>query len=277
MAKEIIYKEQITHLLLLILDIAGYDTRHSKDFEEEYKKRLKFQKQTDWKRYRASIDVLNDTEYAIMSAFKYQLGDLSNNNYDSGEIYIRLYGILNAVYLQMNAYKEIAFLVNFPKKDDLSKLFEELDIYKLRGIAGSHTPKYLHDDKTVKDNGINKTTSFRIIQFHLEKTGSKIVAQDENDITFNFNLLKCLTEYEKIVTDLLIQLINHVIKVLVLKKEDKEEMRNRLKEMLPNLIDYSKINENKKFEKKRDKGLKKKNEDLTRLLEEDVNSGFPDN
>jgi len=55
-----VYKDQITHFLLLLLEIAGSD-----DFEEAYRKRLKFQKQTDWKKFRASVDLLDDTEYAI--------------------------------------------------------------------------------------------------------------------------------------------------------------------------------------------------------------------
>jgi len=127
---EIVHKEQLTHLLLILLQVAGNDAEYSKDFEEAYRKRLKFQKQTDWKRYRASVDVIDDTEQAILSAFKYQLGDLKNNNQDYGETYLRLYGILNAVYLQMNAFKVIANLLNYPKREQVMKTFESLDIYR---------------------------------------------------------------------------------------------------------------------------------------------------
>jgi len=253
--KEVVYKFQISHLLLWILEIARHDVEGLSNFEEAYRKRLKFQKLTDWRRYRASVDLLEDTEIAIVSGFEYQLGDLSSKNKDTGETNLRLYGILNAVYLQMSAFKEIANLLNYPPRGKLGGRFKNLDIYKLRGIAGSHTVDYIFDKQTLQDNPkINKTTSFRIVQMHLEKTGENITALDENNITVKFNLLKVLAEYEKVATNLLVELINHTIKTLVYKKEDKDSYKKQLADTLPHLIDYTKIDKNKKYniqEKKR--------------------------
>jgi hypothetical protein len=257
--KEKVYKFQITHLLLLLLEIAGHDSKYAEDFEEAYRKRLKFQKQTDWKRFRACVDLLDDTENAIISVFQYQLGDLSNNNKDFGETNLRLYGILNAVYLQMSAFIEIAKLLNFPEIQKINNTFKNLDVYKLRGIAGAHTVDYIYDKQTILDQkGINKTTSFRIIQMHLEKTGKNINVLDENNITFEFNLLNILSEYEKIATDLLVKLINHSVKTLVFDKQDKTEINKRLKELLSNLYDYSKIDENRKYWDKMIKTINRK-------------------
>ena len=78
--KEIVHKEEITYFLRHMIDIAGNEVKQGIDYEKQFKKRLKFQSKTDWKRYRASIDLLDDTEYAIISAFEYQLGDLGNKN-----------------------------------------------------------------------------------------------------------------------------------------------------------------------------------------------------
>lgn len=255
---EVIYKEQITHLLNLLLVIASAEVEGSKDFEEAYRKRLKFKKKSDWKKFKASIDLLDDTEYAIMSAFKYQLGDLSLDNRDTGETYLRLYGILNAVYLQMNAFVHIATLLHYPNPKRIDEMFKQLEIYKLRGIAGSHTVDYKHDNQTLQSKPqIAKTASFRIVQHYLEKTGSNITAVDENNITFEYNLLHILTEYEKIATDLLVKLILHSTKTLVNKKSDKTEIKKRLDEMLPNLIDYSIINENNVYKRNQMEKLKK--------------------
>jgi hypothetical protein len=44
--------EEITGLLLSILQIASSDVKYSKDFEHDYMKRMKFIKQKHWKRYR---------------------------------------------------------------------------------------------------------------------------------------------------------------------------------------------------------------------------------
>lgn len=261
--KEVVYKDQITHLLLLLLEIAGTDVQNSKNFEDDYKKRLKFQEQTDWKRFRASIDLLDDTEEAIISAFKYQLGDLSRKYKDSGELYLRLYGILNAVYLQMGAYEEIALLIHFSNRNSIKELFQKLDIYKLRGIAGAHTIDYWHDEETIKSQpNINKKTSFRIVQFYLEETGKSITVLDENNIQFEFNLLEILIEYEKIATDLLVKLIHFSVENLVHKKDDKIDLKSRLYKLLPNLIIYSTLNKNEAYLKRVEKRNKKKRMEL---------------
>ncbi len=248
---EVVHKEQITHLLLVLLEIAARDVQYSNDFEEDYRKRLRFQKQTDWKRYRGCVDLIEDTELAILSAFRYQLGDLKNKNQDYGETNIRLYGILNAVYLQMNALKEIANLLNYSERNIVKSSFEALDIYKLRNIAGAHTSDYEYSKQDIlKLKDIKKNTSFRIVQVHLEKTGSRIEVIDENSISSQFNLLELLGEYESLATSLLVKLILHIKKTLLLKKEDKIWMQERLDELLPNLIDYSTIDMNKDYKSK---------------------------
>jgi hypothetical protein len=266
---EVVHKEQITNLLLAILSVAERDTRYSDNFELDLQKRLKFQKITDIKKFRASIDLLDDTEYALFSFFKYQLGDLKSENKDFGELYIRLYGILNAVYLQISAFEELSKLLNYPKRVKISKDFKKLEIYKLRGIAGSHTIDYLYDNETfAKQNNIHRTTSFRIVQMYLEKTAKKIVAIDENNISFEYNLYDSLLEYERIATKLLISLINHSINQLVNDKETKSNLKERLDELLPNLIDYSKLDENKKHHNAEMKRIKRMVSKHKKVLEE---------
>ncbi len=246
--KEIVYKHQIITMFLWFLEIAGIECQGSTNFEQEYMKRLKFQKVTDWKRFRACVDLLDDTEYALFSAFKYQLGDVRNNNNDIGEKYIRLYGILNAVFLQIGAFREISSLLHFQSKKEIENEFYKLDIYKLRGMAGSHTVDYYHDEETLNANKlINKKTSFRIVQVFLKKDGRSINVIDENNVSFKFNLLDILLEYNQIATRLLASMIRHSIENLITKKEQKIEGKRRLEAYLSNLIDYSTIDENKAY------------------------------
>lgn len=254
--EEFIHKEQITDFLLLILRISEMEIRNSTNFDKVFQKRLKFQKQTDWKRFRASVDLLNDTEYGIISAFTYQLGDLENDNNDVGEINLRLYGILNAVYLQINAFKEVAVLLNYSSRDKIFDTFNKMDIYKLRGIAGSHTVDYVYDKETIKNNPtICRNTSFRIVQSYLEETGKKITVVDENGIWLEYNLISLLTEYEKTATDLLIKIIRFAIKKLILNKEERKEIEKRLNESIPKLIDYTLLDKNKNYWKRGNKNL----------------------
>jgi len=259
---EVVYKEQITHLFLAILDVAANDVKNDGNFEVNYKKRLKFQKTTDWKKYRTCVDLIDDTEYAILSAFQYQLGDISKNK-DFGEKYLRLYGTLNAVYLQMNAISALANLLNYPKRAEIMLNFQNLDIYKLRGIAGAHTTDYMYDQATLNSNpSIYRNTSFRIVQMHLEKTGSNIIVLDENNIQFEYNLLSILSEYENIERELIVSLINHMIDTMFFKQKQKIELRERLNALLPNIIVYGNVNKNKDYQSKR---AKRRDELLTRI------------
>ena len=247
------------------------------NFEKEYAKRLGFQRVTDWKRYRASVDLLVDTEYAIHSAFQYQLGDLARKNHDFGEIYIRLYGILNAVYLQMNAFETIANLLNFPDRKQVGPDFRRLAIYKLRGMAAAHTTDYLNDNEDLSQNSLmNKRTSFRVIQSRLQATGDDIQLLDENGILTRFNLIRDLTEYECIAKNLLIKLIEHSIKTRYPNKEHRLRIKSSLYKMLPLLIYYSNINCNKKYLQKQDKQVKRLIGAIDLINIEEVKRLFPE-
>lgn len=98
------------------------------------------------------------------------------------------------------------------------------------------------------------------MQFNLEKTGKCIHAMDQNGLSFEFNLLEVLTEYEKMATNLLVQIIQHS-KTFYKTKKDKAYIQERLEELLPNLMDYTKMNENEKYWEKQD-------EKIEQLLEE---------
>jgi len=233
---------------LPILDYARTGLDNSENFAREYRKKLKFQNDYDWKKYRASVDLLCDTEYAIQDCFEYQLGYLGSKTNGIGEVYLRLYGVLNAVYLQKSALETLLNMTNFPNREKLIKEFENLDIYKLRNYAGAHTLNSIYDSEILKRNPtINKIASFRIIQVYLEKTGAKISLLDHNNLTHEFCILKCLTEYETKTRHTIIALIEHIIKTLVQDKDRKKSLKSLLDNTKSNLIDYSKINKNSEF------------------------------
>lgn len=234
-APEIYYKEDVAGILLSLLEIAGIENRGSTDFEREYQKYLKFQQEIDWKRYRASLDLLVDTDYAIQEVFKYQLGKKEGST--KAEHYLRLYGVLNAVYLQMSAYKTIAMLLNYPLRNNVERDFKELAIYQLRNLAAAHTLDYEYDDAV-------KSRTFRLMQADLSYSGNRITMISENGEQFDYNLLRVLSEYDQLATQLLINLTKHAIEKLVFKKGYRVELTARLKQRLEGLINYSTLNKN---------------------------------
>jgi hypothetical protein len=60
------------------------------------------------------------------------------------------------------------------------------------------------------------------------------------------NLLEILIQYDNIVRQLLVKLIEHYIKSVVYDKDTKQEINNRLKDLLPSLLDYKTLNKNEK-------------------------------
>lgn len=245
-----VYKEEIINLLLIPLQSASIKNRNNVDFENQYRKDLKFQDNLDWKDYRACVDLIVDTEYAIENAFEIQLGDLRDKGNNPGEMYIRLYGILNAVYLQIGAIRKLLNLINHPERDTLGEGLTALDIYKLRGMAGAHTVDYMYDEKFLMQNpDLKRYSSFRLIQSSLNKTGARIQLVDRNSNVFTFSLLESLGEYERIVWEMIINIIEFVRTKLVHNKSHRLLMRSQLEAKLPGLIDYVSIDKNKEWQR----------------------------
>ncbi|MEQ9229496.1 MAG: hypothetical protein RIF46_02365 [Cyclobacteriaceae bacterium] len=242
---EIVYKNQITHLLLLSLEIAARDVKVDSHFEENYRKYLKFDSVNSWKQFRGSVDVINDTDLAIHSFCRYQLSAVQNQGFDFGEKYLRLYGVLNAVYLQIYAYDEICKLLKLTsRKKDIGDL-KNLLVYELRNKVGAHTTNYFYSNSEYKPEG-KRRTSYRVSQMNLEKFG-RVSILDEYGGYNDYDLLECVLEYEQKSRIVLEKLINCMIDSIVYKKTDKIEIKMRMDELLPRLVDYSTVDENKKY------------------------------
>jgi hypothetical protein len=251
------FRNDLFNLFLWHLEIAGKEAAGKKNFEDAYRKALNFEKESDWRKFRACIDLFEDTEYAIISAFKFQLGYIGNKNFDFGEKNIRLHGILNAIYLQIYSIIELSKLLYYSNSKVIKKDFSKLPIYKLRGIAASHTVNFELDPELLKDKKINKITSFRIVQVHLTKTGERIEAIDENNISLRFNLLNELKCYVSLSSDYIMKIMNHSIENLVKNEEDRIEFIKRRDEILLKMVDYTELNENGKYFKRIENRLMK--------------------
>ena len=243
MSHENTTKGQITQIFLSILEIKIAEVADKANYKEELKDLLKFQHIDDIERFRACIDLLEDTEYAIINAFQFQLGDLRKRA-DDGEMYLRLYGILNAVYLQTNAYIVLCNLLNYNERDKLQTVLKKLRIYEFRSIAGAHTIDHLHNNPTKN----RKRTSFKVLQASLNnRCGNNIIAIDESGRVLRFNLLNLLSEYELITRELLINIVTHTIGSLINSKETKVNLSKHLNTLKTNLPDYKKLDRNASY------------------------------
>lgn len=143
MTKSLIYRcEQ------LIRDVANSIALRidNKPFKEEVTKRLKFENLNDWNVLCSLMDVLGDTELAKENFIKYDLSGPTKIQ-DQGEQYLRLYGILNAIYLQKSAIEEFVELIKLKNKKSAISKISSLKIIELRHVLGAHTVDFLEDGK----------------------------------------------------------------------------------------------------------------------------------
>lgn len=207
MTKSIIYRcEQ------LIRDIANDVARRTegKPFLETVTRRLKFQNQDDWITLCSLMDVLGDTELAKENFLTYDLSGPTKIK-DYGEQYLRLYGILNAIYLQKTALIEFVELIKLGDKKSILKKIDSLKILELRHIVGAHTVDFL-------DNGKKNPHQF---QRGSLDNNRPIATSDAKGNYKEYDLKKLLHEYDKFAETLLIAATDKFIKTVYKNGGDK--------------------------------------------------------
>lgn len=111
------------------------------------KRQFKFNKEEDWGLLCASMDLVEDTSLAIQNFEKFHLEGPTKYQ-DDGEKYIRLYGLLNAVYLQQWAVLSMYKVFQVPQLNKLKQEVNRLRITELRHKLAAHTVNYSCDKST---------------------------------------------------------------------------------------------------------------------------------
>ncbi|MGJ8735026.1 hypothetical protein [Zobellia laminariae] len=180
----------------ILLGVLRYVQVKNYSSEQEYKENLnrslKFSSTDDHLRLRACIDLTEDSQYAISEFYK---NGLITNLEGQGEMYLRLYGVLNAVYLQMQAIIELIELFKVPNKKKIIGDLKGLKIIDVRNKIGAHTPNYM--SKSIESP--RKTESFRLTQTSITKWGNELVIVSSFDKIEEFKLVVLMKEFtEKI-------------------------------------------------------------------------------
>ena len=176
----------------IILGILRYTTIKGDlpedDFLIRLAKKLKFQNTSGVDLLRACIDQIQDAQSAIDS---YNNFGLYKNEEDTNEMYLRLYGLLNACYLQMGAIIDLIRIFNFINQKEIKSTMKSLKIIELRNKIASHTTNYHYGD--------NKTFGFfRLVQTSLSKWGDKLlIIGKERGENETFDITKILFDFTK--------------------------------------------------------------------------------
>ena len=234
MSKDRRFHSSLHYLFRIPIQIASNFSTPS-DLKDNIQSYLKFQNPEQAKHYEACINILEDTDAAIVNAFRFQLCDMRYDVRSYSDMYLRLYGILDACYMQCRAYRRLRVLLNHPKRSQKPDQFEKLKMIQMRHKAGAHSMDF------------NGSESYRLIQHHLCSEGKKICIVDSSDHWEEYNLMDCLIEFEAFTRQVLIDLLHHLRITIIRKKEDKEWFDLRMKEVIDDLVVYSELDENKTF------------------------------
>jgi len=119
------YPQFITKLIKTKSDKISDD----KSFSEEVVRLLKIDNITMWARIWNVIYIIEDTEEAKDNFIKFGISGPTKYS-ETGEKYLRLYGILNSIWLQMNAIVELYAIFKCDGKNELYKKLKSLEIRK---------------------------------------------------------------------------------------------------------------------------------------------------
>lgn len=192
-------KEKVVRFLLCMIRW-GCRFNGQDNYEQVVQKKLKINDFNDLLKIRSCADLIEDTEFAIRHYCEYGLAKIEDNlETNENEIYLKLYGILNAVWLQKFAISGLVHLLLVNSKDANLKLLETHKIIELRNIAGSHTVNYR--DFTNND----KLTFFRIVQTNLNPKGNNMEVISHNDEIKSFNLYELVLDYNELSERLLFE------------------------------------------------------------------------
>lgn len=243
-------KEKCTMLLLSCLNWGCKNVYGSKEeVDGRIKNKLKFQYECDSLRFRSCIDLIDDTENAIIYFSTFGLEKFSAKaNKNLGELYLKLYGILNAIYLQMNAIIQLHEICKIPNKKSITDEFHNHDIFELRNIVGAHTPDF--EDKSDYMPQKLKQNSYRITQMNLNAKGNNLHAIDSFYNLKEFNLYELVMSYNALAEIILYSGCNDYLSRIFRNSISKKiELLNYHELIEFKNYDYRKLYENDKLYK----------------------------
>lgn len=106
---------------------------------------LRLNKDSDWRFICAAMDIIGDSASAVDNFLRFGINGPTRYD-DSGEKYLRLYGLLSATYLQQESVLELYRLMNVPNPKEARAKVVDLKIRQVRNKLASHSVNHLNED-----------------------------------------------------------------------------------------------------------------------------------
>jgi hypothetical protein len=177
-----------------------------------------------WAVITSCLDLLEDTNEAIWNYCNF--GSTGPTKCpETGELYLRIYGVLSAVYLQFSALEDIAEISKLNKKRECLLEIRKLKIIRLRHIAAAHTVNFREFSKEGEGDNKKKIIKYHMIR-RIDLDMGLICINDENDNFEEYEIDKLILEYLNHSTKLIFKILKEAIKRIY--KHSKEKMEKYL-------------------------------------------------
>lgn len=167
---------------------------------ETIRKSLRLNKEEDWAFICTAMDVVGSASLAITNFLSFGLDGPTKYD-DAGEKYLRLYGALNATYIQQQAVLTLFKLNQVSNPDKAKEKIECLRVRDVRHKLGAHSNEYLNRDANKKESYV--LTRLTLAGFNCEflnnETSEHTMVDLKSDIEEHLKLMVELLDetYEK--------------------------------------------------------------------------------
>lgn len=199
-----IIESQIGVLKSILSDISEHDKNKSVDFIEFTNQYFCFETNNGWNILMNAFYIFDDIELAKKDFQLFGLQGPSRHE-NTGEKYLRLYGILNALYQQYSALINLMELFKLSSKRKYIDLFKQSESILLRNKTAAHSSNYLNHTESKRNFDV-----YEISRHDLEM--GKIVLLKNQDIFETYNLKEAIANFDIAIENVLSEILKKFIK-----------------------------------------------------------------
>lgn len=196
-------ERQIGILRAILSDIAEKDKNGSEDFIIFTQKYFGFDTEFGWNILMNAFYVFEDTELAKHDFKIFGLQGPSRHQ-NTGEKYLRLYGILNSIYQQSLAILNLMELFKLEEKQTYKEQLKQSTCIDLRNKIASHSANY-------STNRTNK--NFDVYEISRAEMENENICLLKNQEYFeNYDLNKSIIDFNKLLQGILSKILEKFLK-----------------------------------------------------------------
>lgn len=225
--------------------------RNKISFLSKTKERFHFDDVRGWKFLMSCLDTIGDSQFAVTTFVNHKIKN--GKDFNIGEQYLRIYGVLSAIYIQQQAIKKLFDLFKIEETASLINEINDLDITFLRHCISAHPINFDNSNDKVSSridrnsitdlddlyiiNEQNNLKYYKILSFRIDRNsvtnlGDLCIVNEQNDIE-NYNIFKSIEQYEGkaefYIESVITKMIKNIYKTAVVKKKELEEKFNQIK------------------------------------------------